>query len=492
MVVNYGSQAAYKSSDWYENQTAHGLLVVAYDQAKGLGLMDALDRYISLKMKTVIYTVTDKLMTLMASILVGCDHTVQINDKLGPQEQALAQVFGFERFPDQSTINRLLQACKPQTVEQLRQINQELLFANTRARRRQLRTKLKKGRVLFVDLDQRGIVVSGKEYELAEAGFFGSKRGHRGYQLSAAFIGGQIGELLDEYLDGGKMPACARIDELLASIKKLATACKIPLEKIVIRADSQYGTVAIINKIVSQGFSFLIKNISPERARAVALDVKVEDFRPLTTTSEGRKRFVADLGQRRYEGKPQNGVKLQIEARTIVVKWYEPAKEKGPRPGPKVRHKRAQEPKPEVEHRALIWTNLSAQQLPAAMAVDLYDDRATIERYFRDEQSALGARSIRTHHAAGAAVFQMMVAITNNLLKWIKATCFTQTPLQEFGVGRLIKQAFQLPALLIRSDSGLEVIFPKRHALTDAIVTALAPHQLLLPLDLAARQALAP
>jgi hypothetical protein len=44
------------------------------------------------------------------------------------------------------------------------------------------------------------------------------------------------------------------------------------------------------------------------------------------------------------------------------------------------------------------------------------NDRPTIERYFYDEQWGLGVRQVRTRHFAGEAMFEFMVATTNNLL----------------------------------------------------------------------------
>src|SRR6185369_6285384 len=99
-------QIVFESSDWYQEQTAHGLLVLAYHQAKEAGFFTALTHHVTLHQKQYDYSVYDKLATLWASIVVGCEHTAQINTKLGPQEQALAALFGLARFPDQSGVNR--------------------------------------------------------------------------------------------------------------------------------------------------------------------------------------------------------------------------------------------------------------------------------------------------------------------------------------------------------------------------------------------------
>jgi hypothetical protein len=466
-----------ESSDWHQDQTAHGLLVLAHQHATEAGLFAGLKRSVSLPMKTVTYSVHDKLATLWASIVADCDHTVEINFKLGAHERALAGVFGLERFPDQSGINRLLRAATPETVAQMRQVHLDLLARNSRARRRRLRHKLARGRVLFVDVDQRGIAVQGKHYELAEAGYFTRKRSHRGYQLSMAFLGGLLSEVFDEYFDPGATPAGARVDELLDSLERMRVAWGLEASQVVLRGDAQYGTPAIIAKVEARGFGFLFKGISPKRAKTLASGVDQTAFVSVSPRAEGEPRWAADLGERVVTTRATKQTpKLEVRTRVIVIKWIDTSVPGPKRPGPTSRARRAREPKPTRTCYAMLMTNLAAEVLPVAMALECYDDRATIERYFRDEQCVLGARSVRTHKAAGAAVFQWMVAIANNLLQWMRARYFAKTPLEAYGVGRLVKRAFQIPARLVRCGSTLRVIFPKGHLLVAAIVAALTHH----------------
>jgi hypothetical protein len=462
-----------ESSDWFDEHTSHGMLVLAYQHAASGGFFTRLAAHVTLRQKQYDYSSIDKLITLWASIVVGCDHTVQINTLLGPHEQALAALFGFERFPEQSSVNRTLRASTPQTVEQMRALNLDLLARRSRARRRRLQSRLRKAKVLFVDLDQRGLSVSGKHYELAQKGALGRGRVQRGYQLSLAFVGGAIGEVLDEYFDPGNTPAHTRVEPMLASVAALARAWKLPAERIVVRADAQYGTPAILAKIEAAGFGYLIKGISPARAKALARKVSERGFGAVSPRSNNEPRWAADLGQQTFVGRVEKGQQAPtITARTIVVKWQEAERAKGGRPGPSVRAKRAAEAQRRRDCFATLMTSLPAEVLTTREALDIYDDRATIERYFRDEQGALGARSVRTHTAAGAAVFQWLVAITNNLLQWMRKQYLAETSLKSYGVGRLIGQVFQIPARLIREGKRIRVILPERHLLTRALVAA--------------------
>ncbi|SNS18103.1 hypothetical protein SAMN05446037_1005145 [Anaerovirgula multivorans] len=54
----------------------------------------------------------------------------------------------------------------------------------------------------IVDFDMSGLVAGGRTYELAEKGCFPRKRGEKGYQLSAAFVG-DTGETVSVFFDPG-------------------------------------------------------------------------------------------------------------------------------------------------------------------------------------------------------------------------------------------------------------------------------------------------
>src|SRR5687768_2650193 len=101
----------FRTSDDFAHISTHGLLALVVDRVKRDGFFASVRRGVTLKMKKRTYSVADKLLTLWCSILVGCNHTVEINTKLGAHEQAGAALLGLERFPDQSQISRLLSAC---------------------------------------------------------------------------------------------------------------------------------------------------------------------------------------------------------------------------------------------------------------------------------------------------------------------------------------------------------------------------------------------
>jgi hypothetical protein len=462
------------TDDWDEF-TSHGLLVIAHDFASGLGLFKAFDRFLSVKMKKRDYSWQQKFATLWASIVVGCSHTCQINDRLGPHERAAAALFGLERFPDQSSVNRCLTAARADTVSQMRTLHLHLLARNSRARSRRFWHQLaNRQQVLFLDLDQRALVVSSTRFEFASKGYFGRKRARFGYQLSLAYLGGQIGEVVDEYLDPGNTPAAARVGDLLASMAALCQKLGIASNQVVVRADSQYGTPTIIKKVEAFGFHYLFKGHSNPRGKRLLSQVPTETvFHQVENGAQREVAWMADLGQRVHRHGKKPSPETDITARTLVLVrhlWQSP----GRRRGPKQRAEAAAAGTDRVRVRKVDYflTSLLPHQLPLAQVLSTYHDRSTIERYFYDEAYGLGARQVRTHHGPGQALFLLLVATTNNLLKWMKHRLFKGTPIEAMGITRLVHVAMQIPARIKRWGERILVELPARHHLVAALLAS--------------------
>ncbi|MBI4752461.1 MAG: transposase [Acidobacteria bacterium] len=467
-----GVELRYEANGNWEAETQHGMLAEAYEFAKKCGLFKVMEG-LGYEMKTVVYSPVDKLKTLWASVMVGCEHTVEINEQFGEHEARLAEVFGLKRFPDQSQVNRVLTATTLDQVERWREGHLKLLVANSRAKDEGLWWKAATGeRFLMVDIDQRGIVVSGKEYEVAEPGFFGSKRGHRGYQLTLMWFGGGIGEVVDEYLDGGKTPMRDRLPDVLQTLSEVCQKLGIAPGQVIIRADAQLGTPWSISQIRRFGFHYILKGLTPKRAQVLA-ETATGVYWRVKPNAEGSPRWLCDLGDITHRDCSQTdhqGTLVTSRTLSLVYRTHLPHP---PEPGSISRsHTRPHAP---TLHYAYLLTDLTPAQLPIQQVLFVYDDRATIERYFADEQYALGAKHIRTHHFAGAALFQFLVATTNNVLRWFKHLLFAGSTFARLGLLRLIRQVINLPARLFHHGHQWLVQFPASHALARKLIAA-CPH----------------
>ena len=445
--------------------TAHALLIPIYQKADELGLFERLGARLKIAMRTNDYTWLDKLKTLWASIVIGCSHTVDINTALGAHEPALASVFGLRRFPDQSGMNRLLHRVTPDSVKQVRQVAFDLLVRHSRARERARWLRLPGGRrVLVVDIDQRGVVVSSRRYELADAAFFGTKRGRRGYRLTLAYLGGEIGEVLDEHFDAGTTTPAGRLPEVLARLSEACQQWGIAPSDVLIRADAAYGTPAIVTQIQAHGFEYLIKGLSQARARTLMRMVDADAV--FERAGHGNElRWVTDLAAIEHVGRSAG--RPRVTTRTIVGMWVHEIGPKGTRPGPISRQRREREGRGRrrVATPEYWLTSIEAEDLPASECLEVYNARQTIEAYFKAEQQALGARHVRTHAWAGAALFQWLVAITNNVLRWVQQELFAATELETAGIRRLTKEAMHVPGRVRHHGHEIVVTLERRHPL---------------------------
>jgi hypothetical protein len=243
-------------------------------------------------------------------------------------------------------------------------------------------------RILAVDLDQRAVVVRGKRFELATKGYFGHKRARRGYQLSLAFIGGAIGEVLDEYFDPGNTQIAARMDELLESAQEFCLRTRIPPSCILIRGDAQLGTALNMAKIKAKGFHFLLKGISSSKAKKLTSEVSDEGvFWSVDNGPQQRRAWMCDMGKVEHREGRNRSTGVRVKARTLLmVRYLEMSRSK--RPDQKKRKRLEQEGRlVETETKVEYFlTDLDERQLPVERELETYNDRPTIERYFYDEQ----------------------------------------------------------------------------------------------------------
>jgi len=114
------------------------------------------------------FNATSKLIQLFVSILAGCDTLSEVNSKL-KQETALANVWGWPRFADQSNLSRLLDQL---TLKQL----EELRTATTRIWRSHSCTVSHDWRgYLWLDYDLSGLPCSVRA-EASQKGYFSDKK----------------------------------------------------------------------------------------------------------------------------------------------------------------------------------------------------------------------------------------------------------------------------------------------------------------------------
>lgn len=129
--------------------------------------LQALDQ-VAIPMKVRDFRVPDKLTQVMLSILAGCTTLAEVNHKL-KTEPALAGVWHWDRFADQSGLSRTLDALTQTNLDQLRQSTAVICRPHSQAGQHDWRG------FLWLDFDLTGLPCSPKA-EASQKGYFADKK----------------------------------------------------------------------------------------------------------------------------------------------------------------------------------------------------------------------------------------------------------------------------------------------------------------------------
>jgi hypothetical protein len=104
--------------------------------------------------KEVDHTQADKLQDILVSVLAGCRSIAQVNTRIRP-DRPLAHAWQRERFAEQSTLARILDAFSETQLEQLRSGSETLFRQESRTLRHDFQTDW-----LWLDLDFTALPIS--------------------------------------------------------------------------------------------------------------------------------------------------------------------------------------------------------------------------------------------------------------------------------------------------------------------------------------------
>ena len=407
------------------NESTSSAFLIAFQQhATAAEFFKPVAEHLRVKMKAVRYSAIQKVQTVVASILLGCPYTSSINHRLVP-DQVAAREWGMERFPDQSQINLFLNRMTAENLTQLEQAHQDLLRAHS---------LLRSAAQVVVDIDQTGLRVTGKTYELAEKGYFPRRRGARGYQLSAALASaeGREPEAIAWKLDPGNVVGPTRLADLIGAA---LAALEQRGPRLVVRLDAGYGvSQATLDILLGEEVGFVLKWRDPRVAKRI---VREHQLKLQRHTKDVR---VAD-------GPLYQGV------RSVIC-----------------------EVKGEL---TMLLTNLDRG---AKALFDFYNQRQTIEAFFKASKHVFGMANLRSRRFLAIAVFLGFVLLTHNLLVWTKAALFAGTKLVSAHTREMVEKIISVPASLVRRRNGFRIELPAVGVLARELREALCPAAVQLPL----------
>ncbi len=332
---------------------------------------------VELPMKEVTHSITEKIVTLLVSYMLGCRSTHAIETTLRPEGVA-AELLGLVSFADHSAFSRFYARIDPLAIDDLRAVVQQLHEAHGLARHLE--------GVVVVDFDSTGLLVSGNQFELAEPGYFAKHRGAHGYQLSLACASNAGMEVLAQFLDPGSTYTGHRFWDLLYGVGERLGFLD---ERLFIRADRMYGVGAYVEHLIELEVGFLIKGRDPRTARRWVRELgDALAWLPIDATC-----WVADIGPRRLPNCRQ-------AVRTILLRtWNE---------------RRAR-----YEYSYLVTT------LPWSLCSEVdvfhfYNQRGTMEKLIERCKNVWHVTHLPTHDFYGLTFYFELRFLAYNLVLWFQ------------------------------------------------------------------------
>jgi hypothetical protein len=440
-IPNPKVELDYALSD-FSDYTHSAFLVSALHWAEQQGFWQPFARLLSVSMKRVVYTPLQKVQTLVASIMIGCKYNKDVNYRLVP-DQVAASTLGMARFPDQSQLNLLLRRMDAANLLELEAVHAEHLRQYARFAPTPCGKHLG---YLLVDIDQCGLVANGKSYELSRRGYFPHRRGERGYQMSAAWLGGSH-ITMGLRLDSGNTHCAVHFREMVELSEGRCASSSIR-RRVVYRVDGGYGTQPQVRWMVATRRLFVAK--------------------AATTRPQKWADKVAPQRWQRVDGSVRVAeVEAGPHVRAIVCEVT-----------PSLSEKR-------VEYSVLL-TNLPSTEFDAVALWHLYSGRQSIEAFFKMGRAVYGLGNLRSRSFRAIYAFLWLLFITHNLLQWVKGALFGGTPLAEIGTRELVERVARIPAWRERTVRGWRLHLPAQDALARLVVQGLRSPwvQLQLPLRL--------
>jgi len=409
------------SLDSFREILPSGFLAILSFFAESVGFFDPFLKHFSFPMKEVSYSIMDKIATLFSSIIVGCSHIKDINHKLTPYSSA-ASLFGMERFPDQSGINRFLNRMGPEEISELC-----LIFEGVLEKVALFQDEEK----VDLNIDTTGLVVYGDRYQFARKGYFPKRRGKKGYQLSLGTTNSEYSQILSLILDPGNVSLAARlwdtiyeVAEVLGSLERIGT----------VRADAIYGIGPDIALLLRHNLSFFVKGNSCFTAKRILreLDPSYDDWRRVDKTTWA------------FDVKYVPIRRCPYPVRTVLTK--------------------AVDAKGKITYRH-IYTSFSPKEMHEMEVATSFRKRTDIESIIRDDKYGLHIDNLRTKNFYGIWAYLFIASATHNLISLFRKEVLPGTGIEDLGIQTITNKLTDIPAKFEKERERMKIFFPAGHEL---------------------------
>ncbi len=469
--------------------TDHALLVPCGRFASQIGLIEGLNR-VPFGMKKVDHSEGDKLNELLVHILAGGMHIKELETGPHPlvQDRAVAEAWGQQFFASASGVSDLLRAASIESVEALKKEIRQV----TEPYRRGTLQELASTRPV-VDLDLTGLVVSDQSssYEGADFGFMGEVNAvARGYQFARA----QLAGLHDPYVLGGFLHAGRTISrhclaELVALVETELGRPRRRVEAFNQRLAKAERELAALEADLARGKKRrcprampLAEEVAAKREEVAGLRARRETLAAENAANPHPRRIVlrmdggfgdADLLAWLYEQgydfvvrahshrvaarlRQQEGLAYEkVSKNGFIAESSETVL--GPCPYPMrlfVCRQWRGEDQPDRWSALVVNPELAWSVREVGV---FYNQRQVIEASIKESKGLFASRHLPTRHQEGIAVYQELVLLAQNLVRWFRRQVLVGTPLAAAGIKDLVRIGANSPAMVLRWADALGV-----------------------------------
>jgi len=473
--------------------TEHGLLVAYGQFAKIVGLIKAIEQ-VSFKMKTVDHSPADKVAELLCHILAGGMHINELGRSAHPlgKDQAVAQAWGQQSFASASGVSHLLHAVSSDTVKAIKTAIDQVIEPY----RRRILCELSPSLVV-VDFDLLGLVVSdqAKTYEGAGFGYLGEINAvGKGYQFARAQLQGPKGAMvLGGFLHPGRTvsqhclkelvglveaqlgrprrrvecvaarleAAEGRLAAIKAEVTKLAEKPKLvasrerlereqqhvaeeiaglrvyrdqlaaendtnpnPPRRIILRLDGGFGDAQSLAWLYEQGYSFVV------RAHHKGVAERLRKENGLHWEKVSKNGFIAECNQTMFG-------KCLYSMRLFACRQLRP------------------EGQPERWSALVVTPDLDPKGWPVRRVGTFYNERQVIEAGIKEGKGIFASRHLPTRRKAGIELYEELVLLAQNLVRWFRRQFLGSTELAAAGVQELVRIGARSRAEVVLGKKGV-------------------------------------
>lgn len=412
-----------------KNLTGFGGLIPFAEFMRRVGIEPAFNT-LNLGYCPRVYPVGRIVMAFLLGMVSSFDRVREVA-RLG-RDVPLLRALGWNDFPVQSTLSRVLNRFDEERVTRLAEIVAHLL------------SKFRRGwrdfKVLHMDLDSHVRTVYGSQVEQAVKGYNPNKRGRRSFHPLLAFVGETRDFLLGKLRPGDVHTANGAVEFLEQCFAQIGLE---RLHKLVLRADSGFCSAPFMQALEAHAgkvlYALAMRLLPTHQRRFDGLDYHCMPGSPPEDGLEIASYMSTDWSDKKAR-------------RVVVIRQRVP---QGTNAADQIGKQLKLFGLQDYTWRAIV-TNSEAP--PEAVWRD-YNQRACCENYIK-EALDFGLDWTASQSFWANAAHLQLVMLSYNLFNWYKEVAFGQTT--ERNTVRLLRTCIiNVPAILKRSSRQLRLCYPR-------------------------------